>query len=140
LLPAVAVIAQPVPPGVRACVSEADAGRRLACFDAAVAEAMKNESSGQSQLGEEQLHNAPAEQARAAKARPLEAVLVSVSQRPRDGGVVVTLDNGQVWEQSEPGPDLRLKPGDPVTVRRGLLGAYWLTGRSRVSIKVHRTR
>jgi len=78
------------------------------------------------------------EQPRAAKR--LTARIVTLSKRPR-GYLVLHLDNGQVWEQSEDGPDLHLGPGEPVTIDRGLLGAYWLSAQSgRLAIKVRRTQ
>jgi hypothetical protein len=37
---------------------------------------------------------------------------------------VLTLENGQVWQQKEKVWELELKPGDPVVIRRGMLGSY----------------
>jgi hypothetical protein len=68
------------------------------------------------------------------------ARIVTLSHRP-GGTLVVSLDNGQTWEQTEGGPDLHIAAGDSVTIDRGVLGAYWLSGRSpRLAIKVQRTR
>jgi hypothetical protein len=52
--------------------------------------------------------------------------------------VVVRLDNEDVWEQSEDGPDLGLAVGDSVTIEKGMLGSYWMSGHSSVAIKVRR--
>jgi len=49
--------------------------------------------------------------------------------------VRLTLENGQVWEQTEPEAHLALAPGDAVTLHRGLLGAFYLS-----SDKVHGLR
>jgi hypothetical protein len=66
------------------------------------------------------------------------ARIVSLSQRAA-GSVVLRLDNEQVWEQTEAGPDLPIGPGDAITIDRGVLGAYWLSGASsRRAIKVRR--
>jgi hypothetical protein len=49
--------------------------------------------------------------------------------------VRLTLENDQVWEQTEPEAHLGLAPGDTVTIHRGLLGAFYLS-----SDKVHGLR
>ena len=70
--------------------------------------------------------------------KKITARIVTLSHRA-GGAVVVHLDNGQIWEQTEEGPELHVAAGDPVTIDRGLLGAYWLsrdsggTSRSRSS-------
>lgn len=70
----------------------------------------------------------------------LTARIVTVSPQP-SGHLVLRLDNGQVWEQTEDGPDLKLAADDPVTIDRGLLGAYWLSAHSRrLAIKVRRSQ
>ncbi len=52
---------------------------------------------------------------------------------------VVHLDNGQVWRQTEDGPELSLAAGQTIAIDQGLLGAYWLSGQSRrLAIKVRR--
>jgi hypothetical protein len=62
----------------------------------------------------------------------------SVSRRAT-GELIVKLQNGQIWEQSEQGAELRIEAGDPVTIDKGLLGAYWLwVGSPRSAIKVRR--
>ena len=59
----------------------------------------------------------------------------------RRGSLVLLLDNGQVWEQTqEAAADMNLHAGDAVTIDKGLLGTYWLGGRSDAVIKVKRTK
>jgi hypothetical protein len=71
-------------------------------------------------------------------AKRLNARLSTVSANAR-GRLVLHLDNDQVWEQTEDGPDLRLRAGEAVNIDRGLLGAYWLSPASgRLAIKVRR--
>lgn len=43
------------------------------------------------------------------------------------GAAIVTLDNGQVWRQTEGSP-YRVAIGAPVVIKKGVLGAYFLTG------------
>ena len=64
----------------------------------------------------------------------MSARVVSI-EYPR-GGMVLHLDNGQVWEQvQEPSEDMNLRAGDSVTIDK-ILGAYWLGGRSSGTVKV----
>lgn len=56
-----------------------------------------------------------------------------------DGRSLITLDNSQVWGQSEAdGTDLLAKLGDAVTLSRGMLGSYWLQLKSGRGCKVRR--
>jgi hypothetical protein len=54
------------------------------------------------------------------------------------GFAVFTLDNGQVWIEITPDGDLMAKPGDTVTVSRGVFNSYWLQNRNGRGAKVHR--
>jgi hypothetical protein len=55
-------------------------------------------------------------------------------------GLVVTLDNGQVWVQNEPS-DFPIKPGDHIEIDVGALGSYVLWSPSvRRAMKVNRIR
>ncbi len=76
---------------------------------------------------------------RAADAQKIEAHLAKVATSA-DGRAVFTLDNAQVWRQLEPQGDEFSKPGDAVTISRGLLGSYWLQPKSGRGCKVTRLR
>ena len=65
------------------------------------------------------------------------AKVISVRFR-KYGEFVVTLDNGQVWEQNEPMPSAIVRVGDTVTVKKAVLGSYTLVTAARVATKVHR--
>jgi hypothetical protein len=54
--------------------------------------------------------------------------------------VRLTLDNGQVWEQAEPEAHLALDAGDTVTIKRGLLGAFYLSSDKVRGLRVKRLR
>jgi hypothetical protein len=56
------------------------------------------------------------------------------------GKAVFTLDNGQAWRQLLSEGDLLAKPGDGVTISRGLLHSYWLALKSGRGCKVTRIR
>jgi hypothetical protein len=54
--------------------------------------------------------------------------------------VRLTLENGQIWEQTEPEAHLGLAPGDTVTLHRGLLGAFYLSSDKVHGLRVKRLR
>jgi hypothetical protein len=56
----------------------------------------------------------------------LRSRIAAVSYKLR-GEAVVTLDNGQVWEQSDTDSRVPLQPGDAISIRRGSLGSFWLS-------------
>jgi D-lyxose ketol-isomerase len=57
-----------------------------------------------------------------------------------DGRIVFTLDNDQVWQQLLAEGDLLLKPGDKVTISRGVFGSFWMQAATGRGCKVHRLR
>ena len=69
----------------------------------------------------------------------LTATVTSISAKPR-GELVVTLDNGQVWEEIATGSTIKLKPGDPVTIEAGTLRSYFLVAPNGRSSRVSRVR
>jgi hypothetical protein len=73
--------------------------------------------------------------------KKITARIVTLSRRA-GGALVVHLDNDQIWEQTEEGPELHIAAGDPVVIDRGLLGAYWLSRVSgrHLAVKVRRTQ
>jgi FtsP/CotA-like multicopper oxidase with cupredoxin domain len=80
----------------------------------------------------------PAKAAEAAKA-PTSVTAKVISLRfKKYGEFVVTLDNGQVWEQNEPMPSAIVRVGDTVTVKKAVLGSYTLVTAAKVATKVHR--
>jgi hypothetical protein len=67
------------------------------------------------------------------------AQVKSVTRNAEDR-LVITLDNGQVWAQSETKPSAVLKPGDLVRIKRAALGSFMLVGPRSVSSRVRRVR
>jgi hypothetical protein len=132
-----------------ACSTEPDGGKRLACYDREI----------------ERLHKlAPTPVAAPTTPAPEESFgMTEALQRKSSGspslpqlenlkaritGVVhktpylrITLENGQVWEQSEPESHLAfvaLAPGDTVTLHRGVLGAFYLSSDKVRGLRVRR--
>lgn len=80
----------------------------------------------------------PAKAAQAAAApQSVTAKVISVRWR-KYGEFVVTLDNGQVWEQTEPMPSAIVKVGDTVTIKKALFGSFTLVTAGRIGTKVRR--
>jgi hypothetical protein len=68
----------------------------------------------------------------------LSSRIAAVSYKLR-GEAVVTLDNGQVWEQADTDSRVPLQPGDAVSLRRGSLGSFWLSA-PKGGFRVRRVR
>lgn len=56
------------------------------------------------------------------------------------GEVLLTLDNGQVWQQKRGDRGMRIKVGDEVTIRRATLGSFLLTAKTKGSMRVSRVK
>lgn len=69
----------------------------------------------------------------------LRATIAEIERR-RNGERIFTLDNGQVWAEKSPSPSLRLKNGDPVTIKAGMFGSHRLFGSGKRSSRVYRVR
>lgn len=145
-----------------ACSGERDDALRLACYDevaqlataarkqAAPTDASMNTKTPRSKpeskpesaedgfgvYGGELARKRDAEDNKTAtELKRLTATVTAVSQRPR-GELLVTLDNGQVWQQKKPQSYFPIRIGDEVTITSGALGSFHLavygkmTGRS----------
>lgn len=76
---------------------------------------------------------------RPAELKQIEAHLVSVSSTGT-GVATFVLDNGQVWREVTPAGDLLLKPGDKLSVSRGVLSSFWLQAKNGRGSKVTRVQ
>jgi len=146
--------AEPLPPGLIACMIEKNDMLRLQCFDRQTealastnADMSKNAPANQvPALTAEQKFGMRGELARkaheqsgeSAKSQILKAQIVGVSERAR-GELVITLDNGQIWAQTQ-ASFARVKPTDTVTIEQGVLGAFILSTSTHSSMKVRRIR
>ena len=131
--------AQGLPPSVAACAAEADVLKRLSCFDRAVAPFLTRSPAtlpatlpaAAAPAVAQAVAQAPAP---AADPPQVQARISSIDTYP--DGIVVHLDNGQVWREDEDTPvDLGLRVGDSVTIERQV-GAYWLSGLNGTAAKV----
>jgi len=67
------------------------------------------------------------------------AKVTRIASRPR-GELVITLENGQVWQQNEPNESFVLKVGDEVHIKSGALSSYIMTTPYKRGAKVTRIR
>jgi hypothetical protein len=76
-----------------------------------------------------------------APAPPTHIVAVLAQLRPRPGNqYYFELDNGQVWESTDNQGPLLLGRRETVTIRSGVLGAFFLKTQEGNSIRVHRLK
>jgi hypothetical protein len=181
-----AAAAEALPPSLRACMSESDASKRLACFDresgrlagesvaatrpATTASAAAPSVAKAVPPAAAPAATAPAAAAPAAAATTAAAVPAAVEKSAEEkfgyrgsiaradidkkeeeerGGVeqlnatvtevstlahgelLLTLDNGQVWQQKAGDRAMRIKVGDPVSIKRGSLRSFLLTSEAK---------
>jgi hypothetical protein len=69
--------------------------------------------------------------------QPIVAKVVRMVPRPH-AELAFVLDNGQTWEQLETLDSLNIKLHDTVTIKPGILGAFFLSTPRSQTIRVHR--
>ena len=69
--------------------------------------------------------------------KELTAHIASVSRNPA-GRSVLTLDNGQVWRQSETRSSFEAHAGEEVKITPGALGSFWLSTNTHNWTRVER--
>ncbi|HEX6636435.1 MAG TPA: hypothetical protein VF033_02160 [Steroidobacteraceae bacterium] len=107
------------------CTAVQDDRERLACYDLAFG------TPAAPKPMPEPLRAAPPPEKFSAKVSEIEW---------RNGVFVVTLDNGDVWIQSERDSRVQPEAGETVTVRRASLGSYLLSGRQGIAARVKQVR
>jgi len=169
-LAASAAFAQSLPPSVAACASEKDSLTRLVCFDREVAKysqpaarvaptptppatvaaparpvvatppvvtSPNHDDFGTNALVERKRDEGKKPEERAPN--EMRAVISKVATKPY-GEFLMTLDNGQVWEQLEHSETFLIKEGDGVVIKKAKLGSFLLTADSGATTRVRRTR
>jgi hypothetical protein len=70
----------------------------------------------------------------------LTAKVTAIATQP-NGGLIVTLDNGQVWQQKTADRGMHIKVGDQVTIKHATLGSFLLTSDTvKGSMRVSRVK
>jgi hypothetical protein len=149
------------------CAALDDPAARLACFDAAFPRPPRTSSpepAAAAILAEEPVSEArtagPAvagatapevqkfglssSQKAALEAKPAEPAAAAMTaavktvRRLPSGYLLIGLDNDQLWQQTELDSQIRLQPGDRVTIRQASLGSHLLVTPAHYSTRVRR--
>lgn len=161
--------AQTLPASVIACADETDALKRVSCYDREVARyrtppaaatvspgstpnpapttpapttpeaAVPAPSAADFGMNGELKRKQRSATPQPAKLDKLTARVGSISNRPT-GEAIYTLEGGQVWVEAESGSHLPLHPGEEVTIKRGALGAFYLSSAEVRGLRVKRVR
>lgn len=141
-----AAVAQGAQDPLEVCYREADATVRVACFDhemqrrhAAAATIQKRAQDNVGLEGPELHKKLKAEGVAVEPVKPIVATITRLLPRS-DNEYAFELDNGQTWEQAESKTDLYVKPHDSVTIKPGVLGAFYMTTSRSQRVRVHRIR
>jgi hypothetical protein len=156
-------LAQAVPPTLITCSTQTDSGERLACYDREIARLRQlpavtsappvaiapppnsyappdpNNPVDIDRFGlTPDMQHQRQEEGRAPKElSQITAHVTSVRYLPR-GEIVVGLDNNQTWQQAEYDGDVSMNVGDPVTIKAGALGAYYMRPRVGRVVRMRR--
>jgi hypothetical protein len=114
------------------CASVTRDAERLACYDRHFGSPQEHPNGASS-------NHSGGDEPGSDKNSSIEAA-ITVVERRRDGLFVVTLDNGQVWSQSELDSRAEVRVGDTVSVRRGAFGSHLLITTAGIATRVKRVR
>ncbi|MEZ5498341.1 MAG: hypothetical protein R3E77_02805 [Steroidobacteraceae bacterium] len=161
------VLADELPPALRACAAEPDSLKRLNCYDREVARAggglTKSDAASAADQARDATPAVPAapatpatpeerfgyrgeitkeavqrEKEKAPSLESLTAKVTDIGRRPR-GEMVVTLENGQVWVQKFVDARFQLEEGDTVEIKAASLGSFLMV-HGKHSTRVSRVR
>ena len=109
------------------CTRIQDDGERLACYDRTFGSPSEPKSM-------------PDPAPVSAQALPEKFTAKVAQVEWRNGVFVATLDNGQVWLQTERDSRVQFDTGHTVTVRRGSLGSFFMSGDQGIAARVRRLK
>jgi hypothetical protein len=140
---------------LRACAHESDGAQRLACYDreiarltapAAARDAAPSTAASAPKSAPAEEFGLTGERVRKLKAKEghvepkaLTAHIAAVAQLPY-GRRRLTLDNAQVWEQTEEDWGFNPQSGATATITRGALGGFWMATEGHPQVRVKRIR
>lgn len=143
-------ISEELPARLGACAAIGDQELRLACYDAlaealpapgnAAARSMPDSAEAAAPPSETFGMEGKAAQAAAVASIPNITARVKTLRELPGGGLIVELDNGQVWERIGSGRPLLLKAGDQVTIQRAMMGSFRLVTEASRAARVRRIR
>lgn len=124
------------------CALIRDSNDRLACYDQAFGKPADSEAvtpAARFGFTEKEVERKTGQTTESAAPTSVTAAVTSLTRR-RDGKFVVTLDNAQVWSQSEINSQADVEVGDTVTVRRGALSSHLLVTKAGIATRVKRVK
>jgi hypothetical protein len=122
--------------GLRRCAAETDQAQRLACFDALVATLPQIEAD-RFGLTVDIARQRDPEAARHAEQPVLPGKIAALRLGP-GGEYIFTLDNHQVWMQTEIEPNKTFAVGESVHIEHGAMGSLWLAADKNRMTRVRR--
>ncbi len=126
----------PLADGLRRCAREKDQTARLACFDA-LANSLPRVEADQFGLTNEIARKREAKPAQPAESPVLPGTIVALRRAPR-GEWIFTLDNQQVWIQTQVESKVSFEVGDAVRIEHGAMGSLWLAADKARKTRVRR--
>jgi hypothetical protein len=126
----------PLDASLRRCGAQTDQAQRLACFDALVAALPKVEADRFGMTAEIANKRDPVAE-RQAQTEILPATIIAVGAGGH-GELIFTLDNQQVWMQTQAEPGKHFAVGEPVHIEHGAMGSLWLAASKGRMTKVKR--
>ena len=123
------------------CALVRDNTDRLACYDQAFGKPAEPVAAPETQFGYTE-QEARRQAGKTPESEGTDSITAAVTSldRKSDGKFVVTLDNTQVWSQSEYNSQADVAIGDTVTVRRGAFGSYLLVTKAGIGTRVKRVK
>ena len=136
--PALAALPNPLAEGLRKCASEADQARRLACFDALAATVPKVEADQFGLTADIARKHDPATPAPPLVAPEILPGKIVSLRETSSGELIFTLDNKQVWMQTQVEAGKRFAVGENVHIEHGAMGTWWLAAEKGRKTRVKR--
>ena len=124
---------------VHRCAELHDDAERLACYDAEFGKPTAAVPTPASESAEKDFGLAAHGTPQQAEIATVTSVVAAVA-RKRDGRFLVTLANGQRWEQSELESKASVEAGDTVTVRRASFGSFLIVTKAGIATRVKRVK
>jgi hypothetical protein len=134
-LPALAS-AEALDDALRRCAKEHDQTQRLACFDALASSLPQIEADRFGMTADIKRQRDPVA-VEEAKHEVLSGKIVGLRQAPR-GEWIFTLDNQQVWIQSEARASIQFAVGEAVHIEHGAMSSLWLAADKNRKVRVKR--
>jgi len=123
---------------LRRCAKTTEQAQRLACFDAIVSTLPQVEADRFGMTADIERKRDPVA-VQQAKDAVLGGKIAGLSQAPH-GEWTFTLDNRQVWIETEPRPNVNFAVGEEVHIEHGAMSSLWLVADQHRKVRVKRVQ